>query len=237
MADTIVVKERFIPKFKQMVAYYYGIEDMWISQEREQDYTKPDNELIPAGHMVMLMADQSVKDGGLVSELEYAMHHKYGEDEEIAWVRDEGEWLRDVHALTRPNLSNGVLVLNDDALVPSELLPSYIDDVIEGYAGTMGGPPDYAVSEFWKNEAKTIPLDHPREKDKIYVDIPTHKIYRWSGNIYVLISRATDVLNDSIVKDTQYDKEFTWTVFKLMTAFKSYNPEFFESISMGRKEG
>ena len=57
-----------------------------------------------------------------------------------------------------------------NGLVPSTQLPSYVDDVLE-YANLA-----------------SFPLSASAETGKIYVDIATKKIYRWSGSAYVEIS-------------------------------------------------
>lgn len=70
--------------------------------------------------------------------------------------------------------------------IPASLLPSYVDDVIEGYlhqtvfyetrtgAGTEEEPYEYSNA--------ITPLS-----GKIYVDLTTEKTYRWSGTQYTII--------------------------------------------------
>ena len=67
-------------------------------------------------------------------------------------------------------VANGVATLDSDGKVPSNQLPSYVDDVIE-------------VENY---EA----LPGTGETGKIYVDISTNKTYRWSGSIYVNIGSS-----------------------------------------------
>lgn len=76
--------------------------------------------------------------------------------------------------------ANGVATLDGNGKVPSNQLPSYVDDVIEGY---------YYGGKFYTDSAHTQ-LITP-ETGKIYVDINTSKAYRWSGSTYVEISQAT----------------------------------------------
>lgn len=76
--------------------------------------------------------------------------------------------------------ANGVATLDGNGKVPSSQLPSYVDDVIEGY---------YYGGKFYTDSAHTQ-LITP-ETGKIYVDINTSKAYRWSGSTYVEISQAT----------------------------------------------
>ena len=76
--------------------------------------------------------------------------------------------------------ANGVASLDNTGKVPSSQLPSYVDDVIEGY---------YYGGKFYTDSAHTQ-LITP-ETGKIYVDINTSKAYRWSGSTYVEISQST----------------------------------------------
>ena len=64
--------------------------------------------------------------------------------------------------------ANGYASLGADGKVPADQLPSYVDDVLEFASKT--------------NFPKT------GEKGKIYVDLSTENIFRWSGSAYVEIS-------------------------------------------------
>ena len=65
---------------------------------------------------------------------------------------------------------NGVATLNQEGKVPTEQLPSYVDDVVE--------------------YDKKSQFPQTGEGGKIYVDKSTNKTYRWSGTTYVLISSS-----------------------------------------------
>lgn len=75
--------------------------------------------------------------------------------------------------------ANGVATLGSDGKVPSSQLPSYVDDVIEGYLS--GG-------KFYKESAHTTVISG--ETGKIYVDLTSNKTYRWSGSAFVVISET-----------------------------------------------
>lgn len=60
--------------------------------------------------------------------------------------------------------------------IPSNSLPSYVDDVIEGY---------YINGFFYLNKEGTQII--AGETGKIYVDLSTNKIYRYSGTTYIVI--------------------------------------------------
>lgn len=72
---------------------------------------------------------------------------------------------------TEKGVANGVATLDENGLVPSSQLPSYVDDVEEcADKATM--------------DAKT------GEAGKIYVTVDDGKTYRWSGSAYVEISSS-----------------------------------------------
>ena len=69
--------------------------------------------------------------------------------------------------------------LGSDGKVPSSQLPSYVDDVIEGY---------YSNGNFYSDSAKTKKING--EGGKIYTDLTTNKTYRWGGTAWVEISAS-----------------------------------------------
>ena len=84
--------------------------------------------------------------------------------------------LVDVIPTSAKGVANGVATLDNNGLVPSAQLPSYVDDVLE-YA---------TIAEF----------PAVGEAGKIYVETSTSKSYRWTGSTYVYItSGAVDSVN------------------------------------------
>lgn len=75
--------------------------------------------------------------------------------------------------------SSGVAELDASGKVPASQLPSYVDDVLEGYL--TGG-------KFYKESAHTTEITG--ESGKIYTDLATNKTYRWSGTAFVEISAS-----------------------------------------------
>lgn len=78
--------------------------------------------------------------------------------------------------------ANGVVPLNASSKIDESYLPSYVDDVIEGY---------YYNNKFWKESAHTTEITG--EAGKIYVDLTTDKTYRFGGTSFVEISSGTTV--------------------------------------------
>ena len=73
----------------------------------------------------------------------------------------------------------GVATLDSNGKVPTSQLPSYVDDVIEGYLYN---------SKFYKESAHTTVITG--ETGKIYVDLSNNKTYRWSGSAFTEISAS-----------------------------------------------
>lgn len=84
--------------------------------------------------------------------------------------------------LTQKGAANGVATLDANGLVPSDQLPSYVDDVIEGY---------YSSNSFYEESAHTTEITG--ETGKIYVDLSTGTIYRYSGSTFISISNPLDI--------------------------------------------
>ena len=80
-------------------------------------------------------------------------------------------------AATLKGANNGVAELDSTGKVPSAQLPSFVDDVVEGYLNE---------GKFYKESAHTTQITG--EAGKIYVDLTSLKTYRWSGTAFVVIS-------------------------------------------------
>lgn len=231
------VKYRFTPTFREFVAYYDGIRKLWISTGDTEKDVDSQSRLIPVGHLIEEMSDGNIVDHGLASDYYVAQKNN--------WVYNESDWLADIRALTLKGQPNGVATLDNSGQVPSTQLPSYVDDVLEGYVDPSSIVlPDYTTTAFYKTRTGsagnyTYSNPYPKETDKIYVDVEDGKTYRCTGTAssskFILISKASDVLDDAMIATDDHSSLYTWSVQKLMTAFKSANPEFTGSINMGRK--
>lgn len=82
--------------------------------------------------------------------------------------------------------ANGVATLDSGGKVPSSQLPSYVDDIIEGY---FHSEKFYSTYTSGDGETEDIYTDEiTPETGKIYVDKNTNSTYRWSGSMYVNVS-------------------------------------------------
>lgn len=79
-------------------------------------------------------------------------------------------------------VANGVATLDADGKVPSSQLPSYVDDIVEGYLSPTDNTV-FAKDTAWLNRITG-------EAGKIYVDLSNNKTYRWSGTQFTLISES-----------------------------------------------
>ena len=75
--------------------------------------------------------------------------------------------------------ASGLAELDSNGKVPSSQLPSYVDDVIEGYLNN---------SKFYKESSYSTQITG--EAGKIYTDLSTNKTYRWSGSAFIEISSS-----------------------------------------------
>ena len=89
----------------------------------------------------------------------------------------------DVSAIptSQKGAKSGVAPLDENGKISSTYLPSYVDDVLEGYIS------DDAAT-FYKDSAKSSA--YTPETGKIYVDLNNNKTYRYSGSKYIVISET-----------------------------------------------
>lgn len=89
---------------------------------------------------------------------------------------------------SQKGMPDGLAELNGSGLIPSTQLPSYVDDVIEGY---------YKEGIFYKDDTYTESIEG--ETGKIYVDISSEKSksYRYGGSEYI------EIASTSVIKLTQ----------------------------------
>ena len=85
--------------------------------------------------------------------------------------------------------ANGVATLDGSGLIPSTQLPSYVDDVVEGYAKTSTSDSGVVtVDGFYKEAEFTTAITG--ETGKIYVDLSTNISYRYGGTTFVQITSS-----------------------------------------------
>lgn len=112
--------------------------------------------------------------------------------------------------LYNANSSGGVVLLDDDTLIPSRFLPSYVDDVIDLLGGIVNSTPTSGMTAGYKYyvtstkkiftaSSATSGITSDPISDVIYVvpdDINGATMYRWSGTTLV------EIVNGGIVIGT-----------------------------------
>ena len=87
--------------------------------------------------------------------------------------------------------AGGVATLNANGKIPETQLPSYVDDIVEGYL---------YEDHFYEDPEHTTEI--PGEAGKIYVDIITNRSYRWSGSTFVEVGDNDEYTADrALVSD------------------------------------
>lgn len=81
-------------------------------------------------------------------------------------------------AVSEKGATNGVATLDSNGLIPSNQLPSFVDDVVE-FANLAAFP-------------------GTGEANKIYVALDTNLIYRWSGSQYINIPSGVGVAEEAV---------------------------------------
>lgn len=84
--------------------------------------------------------------------------------------------LNSIERTTNKGAASGYAPLDATSKVPTAYLPSYVDDVIEGYYKTLDG--------LFYTEIEYINLI-AGETGKIYVSVDVNKSYRWTGSVYI----------------------------------------------------
>lgn len=93
---------------------------------------------------------------------------------------------------TDKGANSGVAELDANGKVPSAQLPSFVDDVVEGYYK--------AADDRFYEESTYETLITPTE-GKSWVDVSTNKSYRWTGSVYVRVDEGVQLGETS---DTAY---------------------------------
>ena len=85
--------------------------------------------------------------------------------------------------LTSDDIGERIVPLTDNYTIDPIYLPSYVDDVIEGYLNNQNG-------NFYKENYFHNKIDG--ETGKIYIDLNSNKSYRYTPNAYIEISGVID---------------------------------------------
>jgi len=84
-----------------------------------------------------------------------------------------------------------------EGVIPAANLPSYVDDVMEGYL---------YHGAFYEDSQHADQIDG--ESGKIYVDLSTQDTYRWSGSAYVRIGGPLEAATQAEAEAGQVDSKY-----------------------------
>ena len=146
----------------------YGITDAYTKTESDKKY-QPVGNYSSAGH-THTFASLTSKPTTLSG---------YGITDAYTKTESDGKYATKTDSDTKYQPKGSYATLGSDGKVPSSQLPSYVDDVIEGY---------YSNGKFYSDSAKTKEITG--EGGKIYTDLTTNKTYRWGGTAWVEISAS-----------------------------------------------
>ena len=110
-------------------------------------------------------------------------------------------------AVTEKGAANGVATLDENGLVPTAQLPSFVDDVIE-----------VSAYDQLPGEANDVDTNGAASKGKIYVvaDESGTSIYRWSGSTYIEIPDGVGTADAAVklatARSVAITGDATWTV-------------------------
>lgn len=132
------------------------------------DETAHNREGEPIRGEMHVITDYSELDGKPVINGVTVEGNKTGADYHLIDASEKGE-------------ANGLATLNESGQIPSDQLPSYVDSVVNGYRNSVDGL-------FYLESTFETPIGG--EDGIIYVDLLSENTYRWSGSIFVEISKS-----------------------------------------------
>ena len=145
-------------------------------------------------HRVPIMAGENVtfevdEDNQVVKiNADSSFSGSYNDLTDVPEEFNPSEHTHDYIPTSEKGTNNGVATLDENGHVPSTQVPSYVDDVIEGY---MTENENSGQRTFYSDAEKTSVITG--ESGKIYVDLETLRTYRWTGrvaNSYAEISES-----------------------------------------------
>lgn len=128
--------------------------------------------------------------GLLVYEYKEGVSAKYKYYDGTQWkvLIDAGNGQIQPEQLPIGNGAGDLVILGQDGKISSDFLPSYVDDVLEGYYDSTND----TFYTTYENETYSGAI--VGETSKVYVDLTTNKAYRWSGHTYIEISQTNELV-------------------------------------------
>ena len=159
---------------------YIGLET-YVTAENKKYRLVGDDPTVEANWEEVGSGGSSVPSGGTTGQ---ALVKHSATDGDVEWAS--------VIPASAKGTASGVAELDSNGKVPASQLPSYVDDVIEGYYNSTN-------DRFYEESTFTTLI--PPESGKSWVDIAGNKSYRWSGSAYVRVDEGVQLGETS---DTAY---------------------------------
>lgn len=151
---------------------YIGLET-YVTAENKKYRLVEDDPTVEANWEEVGSGGSSVPSGGTTGQ---ALVKHSNTDGDVEWAS--------VIPASAKGTASGVAELDSNGKVPASQLPSYVDDVVEGYYNSTN-------DRFYEESTFTTLI--PPESGKSWVDIAGNKSYRWSGSAYVRVDEGVQL--------------------------------------------
>lgn len=206
--EIIAINEEFLAKFETIDEAIQTIQSTLSGYQSEIDSLKETKQdKLVSGTNIKTINNESILGAGNISLL----------------TLEEAK--KNFIPLTSIGEPNGVASLNESGIIPSDQLPSYVDDVVEVYATYDKDAAGNLSNIKLYNDAEHSNIISTGESGKIYINVtedePSYN-FRWSGTEFLYINTGGVVIGE--ITGTAYDgKKGKNTTDKLNTHVLDYN--------------
>ena len=206
--EIIAINEEFLAKFETIDEAIQTIQSTLSGYQSEIDSLKETKQdKLVSGTNIKTINNESILGAGNISLL----------------TLEEAK--KNFIPLTSIGAPNGVASLNESGIIPSDQLPSYVDDVVEVYATYDKDAAGNLSNIKLYNDAEHSNIISTGESGKIYINVtedePSYN-FRWSGTEFLYINTGGVVIGE--ITGTAYDgKKGKDTTDKLNTHVLDYD--------------
>lgn len=206
--EIIVINEEFLAKFETIDEAIQTIQSTLSGYQSEIDNIKESKQdKLISGTNIKTINNESILGAGNISLL----------------TLEEAK--KNFIPLTSIGAPNGVASLNESGIIPSDQLPSYVDDVVEVYATYDKDAAGNLTNIKLYNDSEHSNIISTGESGKIYINVtedePSYN-FRWSGTEFLYITTGGVIIGE--ITGTAYDgKKGKDTTDKLNTHVLDYD--------------
>ena len=187
--EIIAINEEFLAKFETIDEAIQAIQSTLSGYQSEIDNLKESKQdKLVSGTNIKTINNESILGAGNISLL----------------TLEEAK--KNFIPLTSIGSPNGVASLNESGVIPSDQLPSYVDDVIEVYATYDKDAGGNLTNIKLYKDAEHSNIISTGESGKIYINVtedePSYN-FRWSGTEFLYITTGGVVIGE--ITGTAYD--------------------------------